>query len=177
MWMWMILEANYLLLPFCSCQDGGSVQWYRPPKKDHAQRRPDDPVAAVSYDPTSLDRQTWREVLFLSRVFLIFCYTILNISNSYFTILASLALSVLHHCVVLYQQTVTMWRSRGTRWRPVWRPWMVMSSGFWRKWSATTTPPTSNISVDFSQRPLAHFKFYAIRLHGGIKLFCQIAWQ
>lgn len=57
--------------------------------------------------------------------------------------------SVHHHCVALYQQAVTMWLSRGTRWQHVWRLWMVMSSGFLRKSSATITPLISkHLPVD-----------------------------
>lgn len=65
--------------------------------------------------------------------------------NGYISLIHTcLAPSVHHHCVALYQQAVTMWLNRVTRWRHAWRPWMVMSSGFLRKLSATITPPTSN---------------------------------
>lgn len=145
--LWKLID----LFSFCSCQDGRSVQWHRPTEKDHAQRCPDDPVTTVGHDPSSLDWQTWREVPFKVSCFISYVLFVLemviysvNIESKWLLINSCLTPSVHRHCVALYQQAVTMWLSRGTRWRHVWRPWMVMNSGFLRKSSATITPPTSN---------------------------------
>lgn len=144
--LWKLID----LFSLCSCQDGRSVQWHWPTKKNHAQRCPDDPVTTVSHDPSSLDWQTWREVpirvsCFISYVLFVLEMWILSQNDCYIYLIHSCLTSSVHrHCVALYQQAVTMWRSRGTRWRHVWRPWMVMNSGFSQKLSATITPPTSN---------------------------------
>lgn len=71
-------------------------------------------------------------------------HLLLNIESKLLLIHSCLTPSVHRHCVALYQQAATMWLSRGTRWRHVWRPWMAMNSGFLQKSSVTITPPTSN---------------------------------
>lgn len=50
-------------------------------------------------------------------------------------------------CVGRPQPAVTMWPSRVTRWRLGSKLWTETNSGSWRRWSATTTPPTSECPV------------------------------
>lgn len=46
-------------------------------------------------------------------------------------------------CAGRPQPAATTWPNKATRWRRGWRPWTGTSSGSWPRWSATTTPPTS----------------------------------
>lgn len=78
---------------------------------------------------------TWKNRLY------VYISSVLQMSCCVLTL--SLSLPALLLFVGQLQPAATMWPNRATRWPQGWKPWKGTSSGSWLRWSATTTPLTS----------------------------------